>query len=195
MAEHEVTVGRATYPTLEPFFCVATQNPVDHRGTFELPESQLDRFLMRICIGYPTPHDERTVLVQGLANARMAAVHPVASVDELRSMVEAARTVPIYESLQDYLVRIVVATRSSQHVRLGVSPRGTIALGAAARVVAASWGRRFTSPDDVKTVAIPVLAHRLLLTQEAIMEGVTAAKVIQDIITTVPVPERPSGRQ
>lgn len=193
MAEGEVTVGRTTHQIRPPFFCVATQNPIEHRGTYDLPEAQLDRFLMRITIGYPAPHDEKTVLVQGITGASHEPVTPVLHVDEIGRLVSAARAVPVGEAVQDYLVRIATATRISPAVHLGVSPRGTIALAAAARVVAASWGRQFTSPDDVKEVAIPVLAHRLILTQEALMQGLTATKVIQDVINTVPVPRHPGG--
>jgi MoxR-like ATPase len=191
MAERTVTVGRTTHDVPAPFFCVATQNPIEHQGTYPLPEAQLDRFLMRISIDYPAAHHERDVIARGLAGAGPDEVGPVLDLDEVPALVRAAETVTVGDALCDYVMRIVTRTRTTPLARLGVSPRGAIALATAARVAAASRARRFTSPDDVKAVAEAVLAHRLLLTPEVSAQGVTAGEVIQKILTEVPVPPRP----
>ena len=193
MAERTVTVGRTTHDVPSPFFCVATQNPIEHQGTYPLPEAQLDRFLMRVSIGYPAPHHERDVIAQGLSGARPEAVGAVLGLDEVPELIQAATNVTVGDALCDYVVRIVTKTRTSPLVRLGASPRGAIALAAAAQVAAAARARRFTSPDDVKAMAVAVLAHRLLLTPEAAAQGATASEVVQKILTEVPVPPQPDG--
>jgi MoxR-like ATPase len=182
MAEQEVTVGLSTYHAPRPFFCVATQNSVEHEGTYPLPEAQLDRFLMRTSIGYPSPDVEREVVGLGVARTRPDDVTEVLSIDEVRSMIAVAREVEVSEQLREYVVRIVTATRNDDAVLRGASPRGSIALATAAQVVAASRGRPYASPDDVKSIAEPVLAHRIHLTHQARMEGVTAGSVITSIL-------------
>lgn len=191
MAESEVTIGLRTHRVRRPFFCVATQNPVEHQGTYLLPEAQLDRFLMRISIGYPAHHDEMAVVAQGVAGTQPDLSAPVMPIEEVMALIGIVRQVVVGDALRDYLVKIAAATRTNSAVRLGISPRGTIALAVAAQVVAATHGRPFATPDDVKAVALPVLEHRLLLTQEATMEGTTPEKVLQEILDAVPVPRRP----
>ncbi|MFJ5986681.1 AAA family ATPase [Lentzea sp. NPDC092896] len=182
MAEQEVTVGLTTYPAPRPFFCVATQNSVEHQGTYPLPEAQMDRFLMRTSIGYPSPEVEREVVGLGVARARADDVAEVMSIDEVASMIAVARDVEVSEQLREYVVRIVTATRNDDSVLRGASPRGSIALATAAQVVAASRGRQYATPDDVKSIAEPVLAHRIQLKQAARVEGVTAESVIASIL-------------
>lgn len=182
MAEQEVTAGLNTYRAPRPFFCVATQNSVEHEGTYPLPEAQLDRFLMRMSIGYPSPDVEREVVGLGVARSRPDDVPEVMGIDEVRSMIAVAREVEVSEQLREYVVRIVAATRDDDAVLRGASPRGSIALATAAQVVAASRGRPYASPDDVKSIAEPVLAHRIQLTHQARMEGVTAGTVITSIL-------------
>ncbi|GLI01048.1 AAA family ATPase [Phytohabitans aurantiacus] len=190
MAEGEVTAGRRTYRLPRPFFCLATQNPVDYQGTYPLPEAQLDRFMMRVSMGYPPAVEETSIIAQALAGVTPAQIRPVISGDEVSAMVMLAREVEVNPPLLDYVVAIAEATRRHPDVRLGASPRGSIALAAAARVWAASKGRAYAIADDVKDVAIPVLAHRLLLKQDARRQGNTAEKVISEVLHNADVPGR-----
>jgi MoxR-like ATPase len=191
MAEQTVTVGLETYSAPTPFFCVATQNSVEHQGTYPLPEAQLDRFLMCTSIGYPAPDVEKEVIALGVARKAPDPSMSIMDVDEVEQMIAIARTVDVSDQLAEYIVNIVVATRQDGALLRGASPRGSIALATAAQVVAASRGRGYATPDDVKSVAKPVLAHRIQLTHQARMEGRTAASVIEEILRDgrrVPVP-------
>jgi MoxR-like ATPase len=195
MAERQVTVDGDTFAVPDPFLCIATQNPVEHLGTYSLPEAQLDRFLMRIPIGYPGEvADEVTIVADGLARRRPEELSPVIELDELRKMIGVVRGLHVSEALQRYIVTITRATRRHPDVRLGISPRGSIALATAAQAYAVAMGREFVTADDVKAVAVPVLNHRLILTAEARIQSQTAEAVVQDIVAGTAVPRSPAHR-
>ncbi|WP_030437753.1 AAA family ATPase [Actinoplanes subtropicus] len=190
MAEGEVTVGLRTYQVVQPFFCIATQNPSDHHGTYPLPESQLDRFLMRISVGYPQHHDEMAVVEQAVAGPRLGQLPTVLRIGELTAMRAAVRQVEVGAALRDYVVRVAAATRTDDKLRLGVSPRGTIALAVGAQVIAATQGRPFATAEDVRVVAVPVLLHRLLPKPEVAMPDAEWEKRLVDLLDAVPTPPR-----
>ncbi|WP_228044440.1 AAA family ATPase [Streptomyces ferrugineus] len=183
MEERRVTADGTTHPVPRPFMVLATQNSVDMGGTYPLPEAQLDRFLMRITVGYPDHASEVTV-VKG-AGTTPESLAPVATAREVAELIEAAADVQVADALYDYLVRVVAATRSLPDVRLGASPRGSVALLRAVRVRAASQSRPYAFPEDVKALAGPVLAHRLILTPEAELSGRTGTDVIEEVLATV----------
>jgi MoxR-like ATPase len=186
MNEAQVSLDHSTYPLPRPFMVLATQNPLEYEGTHALPESQLDRFLLRIRIGYPGAADEKAILRGGGATAaeRLPPVLTTAEVLELQAQVEAIRA---EDSVLDYLMALVAATRASPLLRLGVSPRGSLALLRAARARALTDGRDFLVPDDLKALAVPALAHRVLL--RAMPGGeVDADAVIAALAATTPVP-------
>ncbi|MFC0110414.1 AAA family ATPase [Kibdelosporangium aridum] len=189
MAERQVTVDGRARPVPEPFLCIATQNPVEHHGTFSLPEAQLDRFMMRISIGYPENlDDEVTIIADGVARRMPEELKSVMELDDLRLMINAVQDLHLSDELQRYIATITRATRNHPDVKLGVSPRGSIALAAAAQAYAISMGRPFATADDVKTVAVPVLNHRLLLTPEAKIQNQTGEAIVEDILASAPVP-------
>jgi MoxR-like ATPase len=190
MEERQVTVDSTTYLLEPPFMVIATQNPIEHEGTYPLPESQLDRFLMRIEMGYPDKASEIEILdthgaTRGTAEAE---VQPVVSAADIQEMAAMATTVHIAPSLKGYLVDLADATRRHPRLALGVSPRGTLNLLRATRALAASVGREFVLPDDLKALAGPVLEHRLVLTPEASMGGATQGDILEDVLGSVPVP-------
>jgi MoxR-like ATPase len=191
MAEGQVTVDNTTYPLGPPFMVIATQNPIEHEGTYPLPESQLDRFLMRVAVGYPGREAELDVLDTHGDRSPLDALRPAASHREVQAMIAAVRTVHVAPAVKGYLVDLADATRRHPHLALGMSPRATLSLQRVARARAASLGRGYVIPDDVKALAQPVLAHRLLVTPEAQLQGRSSAAVLAEILETVPVP---SGR-
>lgn len=194
MAEGQVTVEGDPRKVPHPFLCIATQNPVEHQGTYSLPEAQLDRFMMRINIGYPTDlADEVSILEDGIARHRPEELKSVMELDDLRMMIRAVQDLHVAPELQGYIATVVRATRSHADVTLGVSPRGGIALAAAAQAFAVSMGRAFVTADDVKAVAVPVLNHRLLLTPEAKIRKQTPEAIVRDILARAPVPRAPEG--
>jgi MoxR-like ATPase len=189
MQEQTVTTDATVYRVPRPFVVVATQNPIDLEGTYLLPEAQLDRFLMRIEIGYPDPEAEAQVLRTEKDQATVASLAPVMTGDELLEMVDfVKRSVEVAPAIEHYIVAICAHTRGVPEVRLGVSPRGGLALLRAARVAAAATGRSYVTPDDVKAMAEPTLAHRVILRPEAEIQGRTAADVIARSLQSVPVP-------
>jgi MoxR-like ATPase len=191
MQERTVTTDATVYRVPRPFVVVATQNPIDLEGTYALPEAQLDRFLMRIEIGYPSPQQEALVLRAEKDEPVVASLAPVMTGDELLDLVEVVKcNVEVSGSLEDYIVAICGETRNRPDVRLGVSPRGGIALLRAARVVAAAEGRNYASPDDVKAMARPTLAHRIIMRPEAELRGVSAYDIVEKALAAVPVPRR-----
>ena len=188
MAEQQVTVDGTTYPLRAPFMVIATQNPIDHEGTYPLPESQLDRFLMRISVGYPDRDAEIDVLdAHGDHNA-LDDVRAVVHADDVLALVRAIRTVHVAPALKSYLVDLANATRRHPNLALGMSTRATLAMQRVARARAAASGRNYVVPDDIKALAEPVLAHRLAVTPEAQLQGITAADALADALATVPVP-------
>jgi len=193
MEERQVTVDGVPRPVPRPFMVIATQNPVDMEGTYPLPEAQLDRFLMRVAVGYPAHAAEVDVLRGQDGRPVLGALSPVVDASHVHAMIATAARVHASEPLHDYIVHLVAATRRLPELRLGASPRGSVTLLRAARVWAAAAGRDFTTPEDVKAVAVPVLAHRLLLTPEAQVSGQTAKSVLERVLATTRVPANLDG--
>jgi MoxR-like ATPase len=192
MNERSVTVDGETRPLPEPFLVLATQNPIEYLGTYPLPESQLDRFLMRISLGYPVAEEERRLLVSGGADRALASVRPVLTLDELKRAQEAVERVTVAEKLLDYLMALVQRTRSTRDLVLGVSPRGAQGFFRAVQAHSLVAGRPFATPDDVKRVAPAVLAHRILASATGRYEGTGAGRrereALQKILDEVAVP-------
>jgi MoxR-like ATPase len=189
MEERQVTVDVRTYRLPPPFVVIATQNPIELEGTYPLPEAQLDRFLMRIPMGYPDRRAEVAILeTQGAGRHRPEDLDAVAGADEIAAAAEAVTQVHVAPALAEYIVDVVEATRARTDLLLGVSPRGALALQRAARALAASVGRDYVVPDDVKWLAPAVLEHRLILAPDAELHGVTQSDVVRDVLSRVPVP-------
>jgi MoxR-like ATPase len=188
MAEEQVTVDGGTRPLARPFMVIATQNPIEHQGTYPLPESQLDRFLMQLSIGYPDPDHERELLAADGADRALAALPAVVSAEHVTAMADYARNVHVGPALVSYLLDLAHATRRHRHLQLGMSPRAVLGLQRAVRVLAAAEGRSFATPDDVKALAPAVVAHRLILTAEATLQGITATEVLDEAVGSTPVP-------
>ena len=192
MEEGQVTVDGETHPVEAPFMVIATQNPIEQAGTYRLPEAQLDRFLLKASIGYPDHASTRRILEGAGVKAHDTTVPPIVTADAVLEMAQLARTVHVDPSVNDYVSRLVESTRGATEVRLGVSVRGALALVRAAKTLAAASGRHYVVPDDVKSLAEPVLSHRLVLDPEAEFDGVTPFSVIgQLLLETAP----PSDRQ
>ena len=192
MEERTVTVDGVRHPVPRPFLVVATQNPVEMDGTYRLPEAQLDRFLLRLSVGYPDEPTEIEVL-RGATIRSPEALEPVTDTAAVGELIRMAQRVHIADPLYGYAVRLAVATRTHPKVRVGVSPRGVIALTRAACAYALTDGRGYVLPEDLKALLEPVFAHRLLLTADAQLQGVTASEVLADAVRSVPVP-LPSGQ-
>ncbi|MFC5746497.1 AAA family ATPase [Actinomadura rugatobispora] len=189
MEERRVTVEGTPHPVPRPFMVIATQNPVDMDGTYPLPEAQLDRFLMRISMGYPDHRSEVALLAGAPTGAALDQMAPVAGREDVARMVEFAERLHVAPPLYDYVVRLVAATRDHPELRLGASPRASLALLRAARVRAAAAGRSFLVPEDVKALAVPVIAHRLIVTPEAELRGRTGGDVVGEVLASVPTPQ------
>jgi MoxR-like ATPase len=191
MNERQVTVDNQTYHLPEPFMVIATQNPIEHHGTYPLPESQLDRFLMRIRMGYPGWEGEREILRASQHRDGLEALEPVAHAQEIHEWQEAVRQVTVEDSLVDYLLRLVGKTREHEHLALGVSPRGSQALFRAAQALALLEGRNYTIPDDIKRLAIPVFAHRVVVSTRyasTLKRSEQAEAILRDILASTEVP-------
>jgi MoxR-like ATPase len=188
MEERQVTVDGTSYRLEPPFMVIATQNPADHEGTYPLPENQLDRFLMRITIGYPDRQAEIEILDVHAGLTTLPTVRPVATASQVSSMAQAVRTVHVAPAVKGYLVDLAEASRRHPGVQLGMSPRATLSLLKASRARAAASGRNYVIPDDVKALAVPVLAHRFVLSPDAQLQGADARAVVQDVLASVPVP-------
>jgi MoxR-like ATPase len=190
MSEHTVTVDGTTHPLPDPFFVVATQNPLEHHGTHPLPESQLDRFMMRISIGYPAPEHEAEVLLEDPAASALPELRPVVSLEELRAMQRVAANVKFEDSLVAYLLAIVAESRDHDNLELGVSPRGAIALRRAAQARALIDGRDYCIPEDVRELAVDVLSHRVIVDVRAGSHARSEETkwILSEILDRVPVP-------
>ena len=188
MAECQVTVEGRTLPLPRPFMVIATENPIEFAGTYRLPEAQLDRFLMRISMGYPEEADELNMLRARLSGDRLAELQPVLNGQELLELQKEAASVHLTDEIGKFIVRLAAATRRSRSLKLGASPRAVIALGRCARAWAWLEGRDYVRPDDVLAVVPAVLTHRLVLSLEAGMRSATAASVLEDCVRTVAVP-------
>ena len=188
MQERQVTVDGVTYALPQPFLVLATQNPIELEGTFPLPEAQVDRFLIRIRLGYPSEREENDLLVRFERDDPLPRLAPVATPEAILQAQQAVRQVGVEPSVREYLVRVVRATRSHGSVELGASPRGTLALYRACQALAAVRGRDFVLPDDVKELAPVVLTHRILISPQTRLRGRRPEEVVQEIVDTVPVP-------
>ena len=188
MEERQVTVDGITYPLPIPFFVIATENSVEYHGTYPLPEAQLDRFMMRLSVGYPGKSEESQVLESQTVEHPIVNARIILSSEEVLELQRAVKDVYLELSLRDYIVELASATRAHPMVSLGASPRGSLSLSRAARALAALSGRGFVLPDDVKALAVTVLAHRLVLKPEARVRNIFASNVVEEIISKVAVP-------
>ncbi len=195
MAEYQVTVDGVTHPLPEPFMVLATQNPLEYEGTFALPEGQLDRFLMRVTLGYPEREDEIQVLREQKLRHPLETLEPVVALEELLAAQEAVKHVYVAPAVEEYIVDLTRQTRQLTDVFLGAGPRGSLALYRAAQVRAARYGRDYVLPDDVKALALPVLAHRLILGPGARFRSQSTQDILRELLARLPVPalsaERP----
>ncbi|MGC9400033.1 MAG: AAA family ATPase [Anaerolineae bacterium] len=190
MEERQVTVDGVTHALPEPFMVLATQNPIEYEGTFPLPEAQLDRFLMRISLGYPDLKDEIEVLDRQQYRHPIVDLEPVASLEELREAQQAIREVYVSPPVKEYIVRLIRRTRDHPDVYLGASPRGSLTLYRTGQARAASYGRDHVLPDDIKTLAVPALAHRIILAPGARLREQRAESIVAEILDETPIPER-----
>ncbi|MFH1723514.1 MAG: MoxR family ATPase [Elusimicrobiota bacterium] len=190
MNERQVSIEGKTYRLEEPYLVIATENPVEYHGTFPLPEAQLDRFLMRVQIGYPAPADEKSILRGGDINERLGPLEPALSMAEVTRLQERVATVHMDDELMDYIVAIARATREDRRIKLGLSPRGSQALCRAAMAFALVAGRDYCVPDDIKRLAVPVAAHRLLLDsgEYGMARVKEAERLVADVLQRVPAP-------
>jgi MoxR-like ATPase len=188
MQEQQVTVDGVSYELGRPFMVMATQNPIEYEGTYPLPEAQLDRFTMRIAIGYPPLSEEAKMLTEQTADPPLDALEPVASAADAVSLADEAKAIYVEESLNRYVVALLRATRSDSRLYLGASPRAGIALLRVGKARALAAGRTFLEPDDLKAVAVAVLAHRLILAPEARSSGLTGEQIVQETLEKTPVP-------
>ncbi|MEM9953565.1 MAG: MoxR family ATPase [Chloroflexota bacterium] len=188
MEERQVTVEGVTYKMANPFMILATQNPIEYEGTFPLPEAQLDRFLMRIQMGYPTPEEELTILSSQQYQHPIGNLQQVVGVEELLDAQEAVKQVYVAEEVKQYIIQLVTASRRHSDVYLGSSPRGSLSLFRAAQARAAMAGRDYVIPDDVKALAEVTLAHRIIVGPSARIKDITSRTIVQDILATTPVP-------
>ena len=192
MQEHQATLEGETLRLNRPFFVIATQNPIEHEGTYPLPEAQVDRFLLKIDVGYPTREQEIEVLERRRKRrADDVTLERVTTADEVRALQAAIEDVHVDPAIEGYMVDIVAATRAHSQVEVGASPRGSLALLKVSRARAAIAGRDFVTPDDVKTVAVPALAHRLILKPDPWIRGVRTSTILSDVLGQVPVPKVP----
>ena len=188
MQEHQVTAEGETKPLPRPFMLLATQNPIELEGTFPLPEAQLDRFLLKISIGYPTPEDDRLILNRFRQADPLEELIPVVLSDELLQIQERCREIHVADDVEDYIIRLIHATREHASLEIGASPRAMLALYWSAQALAALQGRTFVIPDDVKYLANFVLVHRIIPKVESHLRGQTAEEALREILDSVPVP-------
>ncbi len=188
MEEKQVTVDGVTYPMPEPFLVLATQNPIEYEGTFPLPEAQLDRFLLKIRLGYPTPRQEAVILDSQQRRHPIESLDKIVDVEELIEGQAAIREMYVDDLIKEYIVALVGATRSHPDIYLGASPRGSLALYRGSQARASLDGREYVIPDDVKALARPMLGHRLIISPSARIKNVDAVAVIDELLDSVPVP-------
>jgi MoxR-like ATPase len=188
MQERQVTGDGVTRQIDRPFLVLATQNPIELEGTFPLPEAQLDRFLLKVQIGYPNQNEENEMLERFRASDPLTDLQPVTTPDEIIALQAERRAIRVENSVRDYIVRIARETRHNKEIQLGASPRATLALYQSAQAWAAIAGRDFVLPDDIKNLAPAVLCHRLIISSQAQLRGRSAAEMVNDIVSAVPVP-------
>jgi MoxR-like ATPase len=188
MQERQVTVDGVSYELALPFMVIATQNPIEYEGTYPLPEAQLDRFTMRVAIGYPTLSEEARMLSEQTSGTPLELLEPVTTGAEVLALVREAQRIFVEESVNKYVVALLRHTRGDSRLYLGGSPRAGIALVRVAKARALADGREFLSPDDVKAIAEPVLGHRLIVSPEARAAGTTSGELVRDALEKTPVP-------
>jgi len=188
MGERQVTIDGVTRAISEPFMVLATQNPIEMEGTFPLPEAQLDRFMLRIKLGYPSPDEESDILLRFQKDTILPALDPVTTESELRPLQDAVTTVRVDDTIRMYVVAITQATREHDGLSLGASPRAALSLYKTAQAKAALDARDFVTPDDVKGMAETVLAHRMILTSNSRLRGRTTEMIVEEVLDSVPVP-------
>jgi MoxR-like ATPase len=188
MAEGQVSVEGSSYRLAEPFFVIATQNPVEFRGTYPLPEAQMDRFAVQLSLGYVAPEDEVAILSAQAQRHPIDSLAPCVSIDDVLMVRRRAAAVRMSDELKRYAVDVVRATRAANGIQLGASPRASLALMKAAQALALSEGREFVIPEDVREMAVPVIAHRMVVEPQARFAGVTTAGLVEEILAKVPMP-------
>lgn len=188
MEERQVTVDGVTHPLPRPFIVLATQNPIEYEGTFPLPEAQLDRFLLRLRLGYPNVNDEIRIMDDQQLHHPIEALKPVVSVQDVLEAVDSVRQVYLSQAVKRYIVELCTRTRQSQDVYLGASPRGSLSLARAGQARAALQGRDHVLPDDIKALAVAVLAHRIIVSPAARLRDLSSDRIMQEIILATPVP-------
>jgi MoxR-like ATPase len=188
MEERQVTVDGVTHRTPEPFMVMATQNPIEYEGTFPLPEAQLDRFLVRLELGYPSAEDEKTIMERQVQGHPVADLEQVCGPEDVTDLQSAVREIYIDPLVQSYIVDVCSATRKHEAVYLGASPRGSLALQRLGQASALLEGRDYVLPDDVKELAYPALGHRIILTAQSRVKGQTTAETVSDCVSTLTVP-------
>ena len=194
MEERQATIDGTTYPMPDPFLVIATQNPIEYEGTFALPEAQLDRFMLRIRLGYPQPVDEVVILDEQKRQHPIDELKEVCSLEELLEMQRAVREIYVDPTVAEYIVRLVGATRVHPDIYLGASPRGSIALYRAGQALAGLLGRDYVIPDDIKALAEPALAHRLIIKTSSSIHDVQSASVVRELLDSTPIDGvRPTG--
>lgn len=188
MQERQMTIDNETHPLPRPFLVMATQNPIELEGTFPLPEAQLDRFLMRVAIGYPTEEEEHRILLRFRTDDPLEQLEPVIDPEAVSDLIRQVRDIHVAEPVQDYLVAVIRKTRANPEIDLGASPRASLALYRTAQAWAAIDGRDFVLPDDIKFLAPYVLTHRILISPQTRLRGRRPEEVVSDLVNTVPVP-------
>jgi MoxR-like ATPase len=194
MEERQATVDGVTYPMPDPFLVIATQNPIEYEGTFALPEAQLDRFMLRLRLGYPAPIEEVLILDEQKRGHPLEDIAEVVSVDELQAMQHGVREIYVDSAVSEYIVRLVNATRNHPDVYLGASPRGSISLYRAGQAYAALGGRDYVIPDDIKRLAEPALGHRLIVKTSASIRDVDSGTIVRELLDSIPIDARVPGR-
>jgi MoxR-like ATPase len=192
MEEHQATIDGVTHPMPSPFLVMATQNPIEYEGTFALPEAQLDRFMLRLRLGYPKAMEEIVILDEQKRMHPIEDIRQVLTVEELRQMQSGVKEIYVDQAVAEYIVRLVTATREHPDVYLGASPRGSIGLYRASQALAALEGRDYVIPDDVKQLAVAVLAHRLIVKSQASLREVDPDSIVREVLAQVPIGE-PAG--
>jgi len=189
MNENQVTIENITYALPRPFMVLATQNPVEHHGTYPLPESQLDRFMMKIEVGYPSSEAEKEILKRFTNGSRSQTIEPVLTPNDVLYLQDESRKVHINNKIVDYMIQIVNKTRNHPDIELGISPRGTVALFRACQALGLVAGRKFVLPDDIKRAAFPVFGHRLALAKRGTKGSRSKEEVVEGILNEIPVPD------
>ncbi len=189
MAENQATIDGVTYPLPDPFFVIATQNPIESQGTFPLPEAQTDRFFMKLSLGYPDHQSEKDILTKYNTDNPLESLKPVCTKQDVAAASDAVRNITVSDPIKDYIINIADATRKSEKLRLGVSPRASLAMMRASQAYAGIMGRDYVLPDDVKKISIPVLSHRILTrSQNTIRLTDTSEQIIESIVDTIRAP-------